>query len=330
MVLDTCQRRLQTSLSQKKIFLMVLCPSTPADYKKQICQQYNAMFEDRSVGGERLDQILAVLGPQTKSILLRHEACYVLGQMKDKRAVPLLTAVLNDPMEHEITRHEAAEALGAIGDAGAMQCLCQYTLSESVPLRETCELGVDRLQETSIDGGDYNTVDPVAVGKGSLKALEENVDDLLDTLLAESTPLTMKYKCLFSLRSITDSDHKPSIRAIVALGRALSEESTSALLRHEIGFVIGQMAFGQCAATIPTCIESLKRSVRNSDEHCMVRHEAAIALGSIAGSNSDIEEFLIKYSELPIDETQQDEAIVIESCIVALESLKYWRKHSSV
>jgi hypothetical protein len=60
----------------------------------------------------------------------------------------------------------------------------------------------------------------------------------------------------------------------------------------------------------------------------MVRHEAAIALGSISGENQGIEEFLTKYSQLPIDESNQDEAIVIESCVVAMESLRYWRKHS--
>jgi hypothetical protein len=60
----------------------------------------------------------------------------------------------------------------------------------------------------------------------------------------------------------------------------------------------------------------------------MVRHEAAIALGSIAGENTEIEEFLTRIGDLAIDESNQDEAIVIESCLVARESLRYWRKHS--
>lgn len=307
---------------------MVVVVSNQVDYKAMLCQKYNAMFEDRTAGLDRLDYVMAVLGPETKSILLRHEACYVLGQMKDKRAVPLLTKILNDENEHEITRHEAAEALGAIGDDGAMMCLCQYTSSESVPLKETCELGVDRLQNTQVDSGDFNTIDPVALEKGSVQATECDIDTLLEKLLDPATPLTEKYKCLFGLRTITDSDHKPSIKAIIALGRALRDENTSALLRHEVGFVIGQLAFGVCASLIPTCIESLKQSVCDSSEHCMVRHEAAIALGSIAGKNETIEEFLIKYAQLPIDEANQDEAIVIESCLVASESLRYWRNNS--
>jgi deoxyhypusine monooxygenase len=283
------------------------------------------MFEDRTAGGDQVESVMAVLGPETKSILLRHEACYVLGQMKDKRAVPLLERILNDPEEHEITRHEAAEALGAIGDTEAFDCLCQYTGHDSVPLKETCILGVDRLQDSEVSTGDYNTVDPVAVKKGSVQSTEDDIEELLKTLLEESTSLPEKYRCLFALRSITDADHKPSVKAVLALGRALRSDASSALLRHEIAFVIGQLAFGMCASLIPDCIDSLEESVKSTEEHCMVRHEAAIALGSIAGGNEKIEEFLTTFGDRPIDESNQDEAIVIESCIVACESLRYWR-----
>jgi len=299
-----------------------------AVYKAELCRKYNEMFEDRTAGGDQVENVMAVLGPETKSILLRHEACYVLGQMKDKRAVPLLTRLLEDPEEHEITRHEAAEALAAIGDTGALECLCMYTGHASVPLKETAELGVDRLNASEVSSGDYNTVDPVAAEKGSLKSTEDHIENLVETLLNPETTLPGKYRCLFALRTITDADHKPSVKAVLALGRALKDERTSALLRHEISFVIGQLAFGICASQIPSTIESLKASVGDSSEHCMVRHEAAIALGSIAGDNKVIEDFLAEMGGLDIDESQQDEAIVIESCIVAMESLRYWRNHS--
>lgn len=297
------------------------------EYKQQICEQYNALFEDRTAGGDRVESVMACLGPQTKSILIRHEACYVLGQMKDKRAVALLTAILNDPLEHEITRHEAAEALGAIGDSGAMECLCQYSSSSSVPLRETCELGIDRLTDSVAEGG-FNTVDPVVADSAVYS--DSDVESLLERVLSSAVSLPTKYKCLFALRSIVDAQtHQPSIPAISALGRALREESTSSLLRHEIGFVIGQMAFGQDASKIGSCVDALMDSVRNTNEHCMVRHEAAIALGSIAGDNERIEKFLTAYADLPVNITDQDEAIVVESCIVAMESLKYWRRHGA-
>jgi deoxyhypusine monooxygenase len=302
--------------------------SKQTEYKSSLCAAYNAMFEDRSVGSERLESIIALLGPETKSILLRHEACYVLGQMKDSRAIPLLKKLLEDPNEHEITRHEAAEALGAIGEEGSLECLCMYTSSESVPLKETCELGVNRLQESNVDSGDFNTVDPVAVAKGSVSATESDVETLLSQILSPDVSLSEKYKSLFSMRTITDEDNKPSMKAVVALGEALRKECSSALLRHEIAFVIGQLGFGMCASKIQDCVLSLKASVEKADEHCMVRHESAIALGSIGGRNEKIEEFLTRMGDKDIDEMNQDEAIVIESCLVANESLRYWRIHS--
>ena len=50
--------------------------------------------------------------------------------------------------------------------------------------------------------------------------------------------------------------------------------SNSALLRHEVAYVLGQM---QNQVAIPTLIDVLS----DEDEHVMVRHEAAEALGAI-------------------------------------------------
>ena len=53
-----------------------------------------------------------------------------------------------------------------------------------------------------------------------------------------------------------------------------SFSSESALLRHEIAYVLGQM---QNTVALPTLIERLE----DGDEHVMVRHEAAEAMGAI-------------------------------------------------
>ena len=47
--------------------------------------------------------------------LLRHEAAYVLGQLRDKGAQRSLEVVLADEDEDAMLRHECAEALGGIG-----------------------------------------------------------------------------------------------------------------------------------------------------------------------------------------------------------------------
>lgn len=52
-------------------------------------------------------------------------------------------------------------------------------------------------------------------------------------------------------------------------------KASSALFRHEVAFVFGQM---QDERSVPY----LKKTLENTEEHEMVRHEAAEALGCIA------------------------------------------------
>jgi deoxyhypusine monooxygenase len=77
----------------------------------------------------------------------------------------------------------------------------------------------------------------------------------------------------------------------------------SALFRHEIAYVFGQL---QSPASIPFLIPVLA----NKDEHAMVRHEAAEALGSIG--TPECIETLGMYS-------QDLEKVVAESCVVGLD-----------
>lgn len=52
-------------------------------------------------------------------------------------------------------------------------------------------------------------------------------------------------------------------------------KASSALFRHEVAFIFGQM---QDERSVPF----LKQTLEDTNEHEMVRHEAAEALGSIA------------------------------------------------
>jgi hypothetical protein len=56
-----------------------------------------------------------VLGLADDSALLRHEICYVLGQLRKAKAIPILVNLLEVDRD-VMVRHEAAEALGAIAD----------------------------------------------------------------------------------------------------------------------------------------------------------------------------------------------------------------------
>lgn len=81
----------------------------------------------------------------------------------------------------------------------------------------------------------------------------------------------------------------------------------SALFRHEIAYVLGQMQ--QPAATA-----QLTENLRDATENPMVRHECAEALGSIAAD--DCEEVLRRHLDDSVD-------VVRESCIVALDMSEY-------
>jgi len=115
---------------------------------------------------------------------------------------------------------------------------------------------------------------------------------------------------MFSLRDLSSPPDLPTaIPAIEALAEGLHD--TSALFRHEIAFVFGQLCH-------PASIRSLVATLSDKDEVGMVRHEAAEALGSL-GAEEGVEETLKMFLNDP-------EQVVRDSVIVALDMAEY-EKH---
>ena len=139
----------------------------------------------------------------------------------------------------------------------------------------------------------YGSVDPAPPAKTSTLAL------LKEQLCDEEQPMFQRMRAVFALRNQRTDE------ACLALCRGFS--SKSALLRHEIAYVLGQM---QNPVALPTLVERLE----DSDEHVMVRHEAAEAMGAI-GDRSVIPS-LQKFVNDPLPE-------VAESCVVALDLLAW-------
>nr|NVI76139.1 nero [Cucujiformia] len=186
---------------------------------------------------------------------------YCLGQMQDDNAVDILISVLEDETQEPMVRHEAAEALGAIGSKVALSNLQKYKNDPITAVAETCELALDRISwlNNSIEGSDlskspYNSVDPAP------PALSKNTNELKSTLTDEKASLFDRYRAMFSLRNIGSEN------AVTILGEAL--KCGSALFKHEIAFVLGQM---QHKGSVPY----LKQSLENIEENEMVRHECA-------------------------------------------------------
>ena len=139
----------------------------------------------------------------------------------------------------------------------------------------------------------YGSVDPAPPSK------TPELDTLTQQLCDEDQPMFQRMRAVFALRNQRTDE------ACLALCQGFS--STSALLRHEIAYVLGQM---QNPAALPT----LTARLEDENEHVMVRHEAAEAMGAI-GDRSVIEA-LKKFVNDPLPE-------VAESCVVALDLLAW-------
>ena len=277
--------------------------------------------------------------------LLRHEFAYVLGQMKTDKASETLEKLLVKEDDCVMVRHEAAEALGAIASLKSKPVL-EMTRSkyekDLVELSDTCLLALNRLdhEEKKANGeadensmpvvgcacmlAPFNSIDPVEVDPAHSSLSTAELGDILlnahspeksdpneknekNALYEQRGDLIERYRAMFSLRN------RGGEECVQQLCRALIEDTSSPLLRHEVAFVLGQLQH-------PSSISALEESLSRLDEHAMVRHESAEALGAIEGTSEDwerIESILIKY------QSDFDQAVA-ESCVVALDAADYW------
>ncbi|XP_026725165.1 deoxyhypusine hydroxylase [Trichoplusia ni] len=268
------------------------------DPSRPMKERFRALFTLKNLGGETAIECISQCFVD-ESVLLKHELAYCLGQMQDERAIPVLQKVLEDVNQDPIVRHEAGEALGAIGDPKLRELLEKYQHDPAVEVAETCQIALQRLNWVAKDEKEklskslYTSVDP-APPSG-----ESDVENLKNTLIDESKPLFERYRAMFSLRNLGTTE------SIHALGEGF--KASSALFRHEVAFVFGQM---QDERSVPF----LKKTLEDTSEHEMVRHEAAEALGSIA--TDECTEVLQRYLQDP-------RRVVRESCEVALDMSEY-------
>ncbi len=135
----------------------------------------------------------------------------------------------------------------------------------------------------------------------------QSVEELETALMDTKSPLFMRYRAMFALRDLASPPDLPTaVPAVHALAKGLEDES--ALFRHEIAFVFGQLSH-------PASIPALTLALSNLEEASMVRHEAAEALGSL-GEEEGVEETLKRF-------LHDKEKVVRESVIVALDMAEY-------
>ncbi|PQQ17791.1 deoxyhypusine hydroxylase-B [Prunus yedoensis var. nudiflora] len=288
-----------TSFESSPEMVKFLCDRL-LDPTQPISERFRALFSLRNLKGPGPRNAL-ITATRDSSNLLAHEAAFALGQMQDADAIPALVAVLNDLSLHPIVRHEAAEALGAIGLESNVPLLeNSLALDPAQEVKETCALALNRIEQLKDSGNQsmdekspFMSVDPAApaTSSSSVNQLRKNMYE--------------RYAALFALRNNSGDE---AVSAIVdSLG------SKSALLRHEVAYVLGQLQNKDASA-------ALSNILMDRNEHPMVRHEAAEALGSIADDQSVslLEEF-----------AKDPEPIVSQSCEVALSMLEFERSGKS-
>jgi deoxyhypusine monooxygenase len=218
-----------------------------------------------------------------------------------------------------MVRHEAGEALGAIGKESCLAPLRQHVDDQCLEVAQTCQLALQRIEfhlkeaekqqkntasftsarETEVDRdttgpSPYLSVDPTPPAPDSVPST-----DLRCCLLNDDERIFDRYRALFALRNRGGTEEVQALSA--------SFTSNSALLKHEVAYVLGQI---QDANTV----SQLKIVLEDSQENPMVRHEAAEALGSIAAP--ECLDLLKKYA-------LDSDPIVADSCIVALDMLEH-------
>ena len=220
--------------------------------------------------------------------VVRETAVLALQRLKHAQAARAATA---DAKEEK--KNDNDEDGAAAGAAPALMGSAKEKLS--APTTTTTTTAAAAAAGDGLDSeSPYLSVDPVPAAPSSVPS-----DTLRDTLLDEKADMWDRYGAMFALRN-----RGPGPEVADVLGAVLTT-SSSALLKHEVCYVLGQIQEQGGGAR-----EALRKTLENEAEHPMVRHEAAEAIGSIAAV--DTEPLLRKYRE-------DGDRIVAESCEVALD-----------
>lgn len=220
--------------------------------------------------------------------------------------------------------------MGAISNPASIAILEEYLNKpgENISVIETCEIALDKIKHDeaarsttstsspSTSRSPYDSIDPAPAmtlpssSKSGMKpssmhdtsssshpSTDIPIPELQQILMDRSKSLFERYRAMFALRNIGPENKE----AVLALASGFKD--SSALFRHEIAYIFGQLSSEH---SVPSLIEVLK----DEQENEMVRHEAAEALGSIA--TEDVLQTLREFAT-------KGPRVVRESCEVALD-----------
>lgn len=231
-----------------------------------------------------------------------------------------LQRVLEERKHNSIVIHEAVEALGNLSPDNTKELLASFDEErDDMIVKETCELALDltKWKEETKDGETegidlkklkHITNDPSPPFNPETSENYRSVEWLTEYMLNPKNRLFDRYRAIFTLREMHTDE------SVLALCKCLAPENRdncSPLLKHEIGFVFGQLGH----EIAHEALSALEASVNDPTEDPIVRHECVIALGDISKDKSVMEKYF----------TDKDD-MVRESCLVASDMVDYWKE----
>lgn len=275
-----------------------------------------------------------ILEDEQEHPMVRHEAAEAMGAISSTKALPILQKYLHDPNVSVRETCELALSKIQFDHQGVGTSSSQHAEeSEGAALaRAKAASAPDDSLETS-----FLPIDPAPAHSYKTDVLLASIPKYKAQLTAgASLALFERYRAMFSLRNAVHAARRraqqPAISAtqrseydqaaasaILALADGLRDPS--ALFRHEICFVFGELAH-------PACVQSMVAVLSDDQEEEMVRHEAAEALGAVVeeGEENEGNEKATDTVLTTLKRWAQDQnapRVVRESCIVALDEMAY-------
>jgi deoxyhypusine monooxygenase len=320
-VVDVGENAISTSTSRENAAALSQSPSSML-HSDALFRHEVAFALGQMRAKEATQTLIAVLKNQNEHGMTRHECAEALGAIADETSLEVLREMREDAKHREV-RETASLALrrvehvvGNSSSSGSSNVATTTTGALVGSKKESTAVVV--VDEEGDGGGGYATysVDPVP-------AMDESVETetLADIILDDAADIWDRYAAMFALRNRaqktfgltkkTKENEQLVQLCSSTLGKTLRSETVqSALLKHEICYVLGQLRDDD---DNEIARKALFECLEDPNEHAMVRHEAAEAIGSRGGEGA--EAILRKYLAC-------EDRVVSESCEVALDMLR--------
>jgi len=327
-----------SNTAQSKMKSVQECYTILSSETSSCFERYNCLGLLRTHGNDEAAQALADAYPHLgTSELCRHDVMYCIGQMRRENSLDFLMKHLRDTSEYGIVRHEAAEAMSNFFDLKDSIVKVYDELLATEPempeiLKSTLVVAREKMltysESTRFGKKFLGTIEPaepmdrLEICEMMLKHFGNTQDSEFLVTETEFWGLVRKlalldistlgeynkHRVAYFLRDTASDPKNPGCAEAVKLLEDLMRREnwavTTALLRHEVAFI-----FGQVYDNAQSSGEMLEAVCDDDDESPIVRHEVIMALEDITKSKKCLEKYL-----------KHENQVIRESAEVALHN----------